>query len=390
MKEMLKYKNNINEGTLKNELPYDIISSIEQHKTSLGNNPAIPDIFEIPFLLKILNDYFIKIKEELKSIGYINVKSDNLKDAFSELLKKCIELETPNRNYLEKLVFNIISGLFGIPEDAIDFDLVLTETIELSNFSVKITSIEDYDDVSFDNIKEIKSLRKEILKRKMLKAVITGGAMCLSSNIKIYENEINKINPKLCHLYHIILLINNYLLLEQEFLNINDKHHQQLGVVEVSLGNDDELVRIKSHGVIFPILLCETIKGLFELFISHGLPEDINKAKYILEKSDFIKMEPWEMRIGPSLWEIISKSFNDIKTDELPYLLKKISKLDNDKFNFIMKEVLAKTKKGRHLMYIISNESKKDIEYDKFVDKIIKMKQDKGVITDNYIKSDEL
>ena len=31
-----------------------------------------------------------------------------------------------------------------------------------------------------------------------------------------------------------------------------------------------------------------------------------------------------------------------------------------------------------------------DIEYDKFVDKMTKMKQDKGIITDDYIHPDEL
>ena len=38
----------------------------------------------------------------------------------------------------------------------------------------------------------------------------------------------------------------------------------------------------------------------------------------------------------------------------------------------------------------LSFKSKNDIEYDKFVDKMIKMKKDKGVITDEFIHPEEL
>jgi adenylate kinase family enzyme len=75
---------------------------------------------------------------------------------------------------------------------------------------------------------------------------------------------------------------------------------------------------------------------------------------------------------------------------ELPYLLKRLSSLEIDKFNFLMKEVFAKTKKGRNIMSFISNKAKDDMAYDKFIDKIEKRKKDKGVITDEYIHSDEL
>ena len=38
----------------------------------------------------------------------------------------------------------------------------------------------------------------------------------------------------------------------------------------------------------------------------------------------------------------------------------------------------------------ISFKAKRDSEYDKFVDKMTKMKTDKGIITDDYIHPDEL
>ena len=70
--------------------------------------------------------------------------------------------------------------------------------------------------------------------------------------------------------------------------------------------------------------------------------------------------------------------------------LKRISKLSVNKFNYLMKEVFAKTRRGKEIMSKLSFKSKNDIEYDKFVDKMTKMKKDKGIITDDYIHPDEL
>ena len=55
-----------------------------------------------------------------------------------------------------------------------------------------------------------------------------------------------------------------------------------------------------------------------------------------------------------------------------------------------MKEVFAKTRRGKEIMSKLSFKSKNDIEYDKFVDKMTKMKKDKGVITDEFIHPEEL
>ena len=64
--------------------------------------------------------------------------------------------------------------------------------------------------------------------------------------------------------------------------------------------------------------------------------------------------------------------------------------MECDKFNFLMKEVFAKTKKGKGIMSNICGRAKEDIEYDNFADRMDKLKADKSVITDEYISGDEL
>ena len=56
---------------LMDTLPDDVIVKINTHKTSLGNNPSIPDIFDEPFLLKLTEQGFQLSKDKLKDIGEI-------------------------------------------------------------------------------------------------------------------------------------------------------------------------------------------------------------------------------------------------------------------------------------------------------------------------------
>ena len=63
-------------------------------------------------------------------------------------------------------------------------------------------------------------------------------------------------------------------------------------------------------------------------------------------------------------------------------------KIEKNKFFSI--KMLIFPKKGRRIMAFLCNKSKQDSEYDRFVDKMDKMKKDKGIITDDYIHPEEL
>ena len=386
-----KYKKTLKEGVLLDSLPTDIISNIIIFNTSLGNNPSIPDIYDIPFLAKIVNRRFNYLKDQLKQIGKIeDIESNDLYSGLSELIFKCKKIERDHRDKLEKLCYNFVIDTFSIPEETIILNICLKDKIEFADNSIQLSPVEDDDIVLYD-LHDAMVIKKEVYKRRLLNVLCVGGGMEIAKHaLSILKNDINNINPDLFDLYRKILLINEYLIFEKYDIKLSDDNKKQLGTVEVKLGNTEYKTTISSQGTIFPALLTETIRGLFELFISHGLPCDKNLALNVLHKSDYLKAEPWDMRFGPSLWNLCVESFNDISSKEIPYLLKRISILDIDKFNFLMKEVFAKTKKGKEIMSILSKKAKNDMEYIRFVDKMDKMKINKSIITDEYIHLDEL
>lgn len=377
-------------SVLMDTLPDDVIVKINNHKTSLGNNPSIPDIFDEPFLLKLTERGFQLSKDKLKEIGEItDIDETELEPALAKLLLQCKELETPYRNELEKICVNYVIDLFSVPEETVDIVTELCDEVDLNRNSIILDPLDNDGDIEFVNVEDAMSIKGEVYKRRLLNALSMGAAIRMA-DIESLSEEINQLNPKLTDLYNKIISLNNYLLYTKSDFGLTDKNKMQMGTVEVSLATEDSKVKIEAQGIIFPILLTELIRGFMELFTSHGLPEDRRQAMMVIGKSDFLKAEPWDMKLGPMLWDLLSNSFNDINSTELPYLLKRISKLSVNKFNYLMKEVFAKTRRGKEIMSKLSFKSKNDIEYDKFVDKMTKMKKDKGVITDEFIHPEEL
>ena len=382
----------LSENILLDSLPEDITNTILKNDTSLKNNPAIPNIFEHSYLEKIINKRFAEVTDELKKIGEINDVPDNdIHTVLNKLILKCQELEKPYRSELEKLCYNYLVDMFDIPDDTVTIDFRLVDEVEIDTNVIKLDPVYgDDDEIEYDDLIQAETVRDEIYKRRMLDVLSMGAGMQVSSSIKSYLSDIYDIEPKLPDLYRKILALNNYLLLTRKNLDMTEENHMQMGTVEIILGNEKEKVRINAQGEIFPVLLSECVRGFMELFASHGLPKDKSVLDVVISKSDYLKAEPWDMRIGPSLWTIISESFGEIDFTTIPFLYKRIACLSCKNFNKLMQEVLAKTRTGKRLMGKLVEKSKKDKEYNKFSDKMSKLKTDKSIITDEYINEDEL
>lgn len=353
----------LKESVLMDTLPDDIMDAVMRKKTSLGNNPALPDIFDEGFLERIVRKSFESAKEELVKIGSIDdVEEKDAVGVLNHLIKICQDREREVRPQLEKICYNYVIKLFNVPEDDVELLFSLTDAVDMGRNSINLDPIDgDGDDgFEFADIVDAESIKGEIYKRRLLDVLVMGASMRLSSNIKSYAADIYEIDPKLPDLYRKIIALNTYLLFTREDLNLTEDDMKQLGTVEVTIGNDQKKNRIESQGVIFPILLSESIRGFMELFASHGLPDDMNRAKNVLGKADFLKMEPWDMRLGPMLWDMFSDNFGDCNSTTIPYIMYIVSKLGVKRFNKLFKEVFAKTRRGKSIMKAITEKAKEN------------------------------
>ena len=284
--------NIIKEGRLPESLPDDIMSAVMRKKTSLGNNPALPDVFDEGFLERIVNKGFNGSKEELVKIGSIDdIEDTDEKSALNHLIKICQDKERNIRPQLEKICYNCVVKMFNVPEDELEMIFSLVDKVDTGKDSVILDPVDGDDELEFADIVDAQSVKAEVYKRRLLDALVMGASMRFSANIKSYISDIYELDPKLPDLYRKILALNTYLLYTKEDLGLTEDDKKQIGTVEVTLGSDTTKSRIDSQGVIFPILLSESLRGMMELFISHGLPNDLNKARTIIGKSDYLKTE---------------------------------------------------------------------------------------------------
>lgn len=302
------------------------------------------------------------------------------------LIKKCVEIETPIRDNLEKACFNAVVNFFNIPDDFIVLDLKLCDEIVVNHEYVLTDPVDNGDFIDDDEINTI----NEVKKRKILLALCVGAGMCASRHFDLYCDEIPSGYNELKNIYHEILILNTILLFLRNDDEITDRDNKQIGYSIIKFGSKENKTHISVKGKIFPVLFAETIRALMELFISHGLPENKTLAKSIMEKTDFIKSDPWLMRIGPRLWSLFSKGFYNIDTCDIPYVMKNLAKMDYANLCEMVNGTIDKSKNYKIMLKKILSQSKKDSEYLKFLDRMSTMQVEKGIIMDDYIHPEEL
>ena len=364
------------------KLPSFLFKKLKKHNTSLGDNPIFPPESSVPFDYKLVKERYNEIihKAEINSINF--EKIDELKTELSKLIIECVKIEAPIKNELTKLCEDIVYSVFGVPNDIVDVECELVRTLKPKK-AFRITP--DDINIEFNDLNDINNANSAVLKRRVINSLIQGAAYDLSSE-KYYLDKISNIAPNLIPLYKRIRIINDVLLFSCDE-KITDKSPNQGSCVDVELGEMNMKTYIHSQGVIFPFLLCETFRGFLELFASHGLPHDNDKAKYILNQADFLMAEPWDLRIGVGLWRNITKNVDDTKI--IPFYFTNICKLNIDTFNSTIKEVLAKTKHGTALQNSLLDKSKKEYRLIN-IDGNISNKGDKSVIEDQYMTEEDI
>jgi len=378
-----EFMSNVVKGRL---LPQFLFKLVKTHTTSLGDNEAFPTSDEYPFDYALLKKRYNEVCDAIDDIGLESLDEDYLMSELSSLVTKCRELETPVRDALEKVCENALNKLFAIPEESINMTFKLVDRIK---FKCPIRMRPESSDnlkYNFKDIADIDLSNKAIGKRRFIDALIQGASYIYANVEGLYIDDIDRINPELPRLYRKIRIINDFLLFTKKE-EMSDDKPMQGSYVETHLGIDDAKTTIKAQGIIFPLLFHEAIKGLFELFSAHGLPQDREKAQYIIRKADFVLAEPWDLRLGVGLWRMIFGGVED--TNMIPYMFTSFVKIPTDEFNLSVKEILSNTEKGNEIINALMTDAEYDNGYQQFTNRINARNVDKSLIQDSYFTGAE-
>jgi len=367
-------------------LPQFLFKSVKAHETSLGDNSMFPSGGDYPFDYTILKARFGEVCDAIEKLGLESLDEDYLMSELSNCLKMCKDMETPIRDTLEKICENAVNRLFAIPEEMLNLKCKLVDKIKFKNAIRLKPESDDNITYTFDDVSDIELFDKAVEKRRFIDSLIQGAAYTYSKVLGLYIEDIDKINRDLIPLYMKIVTINDYLLFVKKE-EMSDVKPMQGSYVEVHLGGVGERTTIKAQGIIFPLLLQETIKGLFELFSAHGLPEDREKAMFVVKKADFVLAEPWDLRFGVILWNKIFGRVED--TNMIPYMFTSLIRQPNKEFSTSVKEILSNTNRGHEIVDQLMKDAEYDNGYQQFTNRINAKNIDKSLISDSYFTGAE-
>ena len=160
-----------------NKLPKFLIKAAKVNYF-LGNNEAIPLEEDYPYLYKLVKERFEEVKKSLqKNYNTLDIADiDSLKKHLSTLYQQVKELEKPIQENLEKICVESVIELFNIPQDSIEFECKLVDKVipnKLVNVTPQSSEILGYE---YEDTDDMDNLQKEVLKRRMIDAMIQGSA----------------------------------------------------------------------------------------------------------------------------------------------------------------------------------------------------------------------
>ena len=382
------------------KLPPFIYKAIANKTTSIGDNEALPPFGDFGFEYSVVKKGFEEADEIISKYverGELESKDVNyLVSVLSEKIEKCKKIEKTLKPQLEKLCENIVNGYFSIPEDTINIKCTLVGEVTPKN-AIRVLPENDTDGniYDFEDAEEAALTNKVILKRRFINCIIQGISHWLSTDISDLCDTVVEMNDELWGLWFNIIHITDYLLYVKKD-EVNEKHPDLLSYVEVKLGKKGRKTNIEAQGVIFPFLLRDTIRGLMELFSANGLPKDVRKAMYIVRKSDFLVAEPWDLRLGIGIIDVMQTNFKKyhagllFNTNKIPFFFSDLCKLEVEEFNSVMKNFLLGTRKGEIIAHDMDEKISHDIDYQKFKDRITQKNIKTSVINDGDFSKEEL
>ena len=283
-----------------------------------------------------------------------------------QAMQKLVMIQNQSKKQLEDLAIELVKNELGIPDDAMQFKAELVGqpmgAAEGMQSESEMPSEEEVEELMGD----MENFNLEREKRRFINSLIQGAAFKGGHMYNLVKNEINDINPQLMNLYAVTQsLMEHAYWIFPNMEGMAGGGGGQMGQSEVDEETDPPTVSAKA--VTFPLLVHELVKGVYEIFGTHGLPDDPRQQEMILNAEDTLPAEIWDSRLGPIFWEKFMASypmelFDEDKKHIQHYLFMRFSALNAEEFMKVSKMILKGDPLGQQFIQGMVNEIVKDLK----------------------------
>jgi hypothetical protein len=336
---------------------------LRDDKHSLGKHPAFPEGDENSFTEKIMGKRFSEVAKRYKrAFDVENINNTEVKRQLMPLVFETMALESKHKSELEKLAVEMIRKEYDISPDAVEIIAELTSSISIEGTKLNPKPM-PVEGMEFDSHDEIENANAEVYKRRLLNAMTQGAAKKCNHMFHMVSDELGDMNPKLPNKYAKLMSAADYIY----YVVPNLENGISGGVVRVEFPTEENpKAIIRAQAMVFPVLVHEIVKGVMELLSAHGLPKKKKIAEYVINKADFLAAEPWDMRMGPAIWEQFADAIDMDDFELKHHIYSEIASLPAKEFHKVMKEILAGTKQGKSFIKKIASDVRKDLQEEEF------------------------
>lgn len=335
---------------------------LANRKHSLGKHPIFPESDESSFEEKIMGERFNEVAKRYKRAFDVDTINPNtVAKTMMPMVYETMGIEAKHKKELEELAVRMIREEYDMGEDVVEIHAELTPNINMvgTKKNPKPMAVE----MEFKNHDEMVNANEEVYKRRFLNAMIQGASKKCNHMFHMVDEELTDLDPRLPNKYAKMMSAADYTYYLVPDLNsaVNG------GVVRVQFPTkDNPKAVIYAQAMVFPVLIHELVKGVMELISAHGLPKNKQIGEYVINKADFLAAEPWDMRLGPGLWERFTHMIEPDDFNLKHHIYSELAALPVREFNVKMREIMAGTKEGKKIISDIVEDIKHGLQEDEF------------------------
>ena len=367
----------------------DIERKITGKETPYHNFPAIPDMDE-DFIDLISSKRFKDSVEKVRmAMGDTRVIQGGnplmqLMMTVGQAMRSLVMIQSQNKKQLEDLAIELVKSEMGIPEGAMQFKAELVTqpmgAAEGMKDEAEMPSEEEIEEFMGD----VENFNLERAKRRFINSLIQGAAFKGGHMYNLVRNEINEINPQLMNLYAVTqALMEHAYWIFPDMEGMAGSGGGQMGQSEYDDETDPPTVKAKA--VTFPLLVHELVKGVYEVFGTHGLPDDPRQREMVLNAEDSLPAEIWDSRLGPIFWEKFVATYPmELFEDDMKhiqhYLFMRFSSLTAEEFMRVAKMILSGDPKGQQFIQRMVDDIVRELKEQEYKDAMGDEDEDYGDI----------
>ena len=329
---------------------------------SLGKHPIFPEGDESSFEQKIMGERFSEVVKRYKRAYDVDsVNNQEVLRGLMPIVHETMGLEAKHKKALEKLAVDMIREEYDMSEDVVEIHAELTSNISMvgTKKNPKPVTVE----MEFKNHDEMANAKEEVYKRRFLNAMTQGAAKKCNHMFHMVDDELSDLDPRLPNKYAKMMASADFMY--YVIPNMEDGVNGGIVRVQFPTKTNPKAV-IHAQAMVFPVLIHELVKGVMEILSAHGLPKNKKVGEYVINKADFLAAEPWDMRMGPGLWEQFTKLINPDDFKLKHHIYTELAALPVKEFNVKMREIMAGTKEGKKVIQLLVDDIKKGLQEDEF------------------------